>query len=115
MTVQVRRLRRPGSIFDIQEEMNRMLQRAMGDIDDSQDFGSWNPAVDVYQTDDKLSIVAELPGLKSEAFLRRITLPRHSDLSGFSASMKDGVLLVEVPKAEQAKPKKIAMKAEEKV
>lgn len=46
-------------------------------------------------------------------FLRRISLPQHSDTSRIEASMKDGLLTVTVPKSEQAKPKRIEVKASE--
>lgn len=42
-------------------------------------------------------------------FLRSIRLPQGVQADGISASMSDGVLTVSVPKAEEAKPKKIAI------
>ncbi len=44
-------------------------------------------------------------------FIRRIGLPQHSDTTKVEASMTDGLLTIEVPKAEQAKPKRIEVKA----
>ena len=45
------------------------------------------------------------------AFTRRFTLPKTVDASRIDARYKDGVLQVTLPKAEEAKPKKIAIKA----
>ena len=41
------------------------------------------------------------------AFRRRITLPTRVDASKVSATYKDGILKVTLPKAEEAKPKQI--------
>lgn len=135
-------------LMAIQSEMNRLFGRTYGSEDGDADIqGTWAPAVDVFQTDDRFTVVAELPGLtggdvditvedgvltlKGErkfynevseesfhrverrfgAFVRRIALPQHSDTSRVEASMKDGILRIEVPKAEQAKPKRIEVKA----
>jgi HSP20 family protein len=43
----------------------------------------------------------------SGAFRRAITLPAHVEADAVNASMEDGVLRILVPKAEQAKPKRI--------
>jgi HSP20 family protein len=45
------------------------------------------------------------------SFARSITLPQTTDPEGIEASFDRGVLTVEVPKAEQAKPRKIQVKA----
>ena len=42
-------------------------------------------------------------------FARSITLPQGVDAEAITAAMSDGVLTVTVPKAEEAKPKKIAI------
>jgi HSP20 family protein len=42
-------------------------------------------------------------------FQRSVTLPTAVDASKVNASYKDGVLTVELPKAEEAKPKQIAV------
>ena len=42
-------------------------------------------------------------------FLRTFSLPSEVDAEGVKASFKDGVLTIEIPKAEQAKPRKIAI------
>ncbi len=43
----------------------------------------------------------------SGAFRRSITLPAHVEADAVEASMEDGVLRIMVPKAEEAKPKRI--------
>lgn len=44
-------------------------------------------------------------------FQRRITLPKQSDTDRISASMEDGLLTIEVPKVEQAVPRRIEVRA----
>jgi HSP20 family protein len=106
------------------------------------------PAMDVYETEDKLVVIVELPGLSAEdvevqvedstltvsgkrefssevneehyhrierrygAFSRAVTLPPQVDARKVDARFEDGVLTVEVAKAEKAKPKKIQVKAQ---
>ena len=45
------------------------------------------------------------------SFSRSFTLPANADASRVSASFKDGVLTVEIPKSEAAKPKVISIKS----
>jgi HSP20 family protein len=45
------------------------------------------------------------------SFLRTFSLPRSVDSSRISASYRDGVLELTLPKAEEAKPKKIQIQA----
>ena len=44
-------------------------------------------------------------------FQRRITLPKQSDAERISAQMDEGVLMIDVPKIEQARPRRIEVKA----
>ena len=108
----------------------------------SQLFSGWTPALDLYQNNDNIVAVVELPGLRKEdieislqdgtltiggerkeesgqetaatrterstgKFRRSITLPTRVDVNKVSASYKDGILTVTLPKAEEAKPKQI--------
>lgn len=58
-----------------------------------------------FEVDEKADyLVQEIPGGK---FYRTITLPATLDATKAVADMKDGVLTVRVPKAEEAKPKTI--------
>ena len=99
------------------------------------------PKVNVYEHDDKISIVAEIPGLdkknvsvevedqvltisgdkhgfddsdakcitrelKQSSFKRSFNLGEHLDGDDVSASFKDGLLSIAIPKKEPEKPKK---------
>ena len=104
------------------------------------------PKVNVYEYDDKVGIVAEIPGLskkqikvdvedniltisgdkhsvwddakakvlrrelKQSSFRRSFTLGELLDGDDISANFKDGVLSIEIPKVEPAKPKKHSIK-----
>jgi len=105
-------------------------------------FSGWTPALDLYQSNDNVVAVVELPGMRKEdieislhegmltvsgerkqetgenekaerseryvgKFRRSISLPARVDTSNVSATYKDGILTVTLPKAEEAKPKKI--------
>ena len=108
--------------------------------------GSAYPKVNVYEYDDKVGIVAEIPGLtkkqlnvevednvltisgdkhsvwddakakvlrrelKQSSFRRSFTLGELLDGDDISANFKDGVLSIEIPKVEPAKPKKHSIK-----
>lgn len=108
----------------------------------SQLFNGWTPALDLYQNNDNIVAVVELPGLRKDdieisfqdgtliitgerkdessaengatrterctgKFRRSITLPTRVDVNKVSATYKDGILTVTLPKAEEAKPKQI--------
>ena len=103
------------------------------------------PKVNVYEHDDKISIVAEIPGLdkknvsvevedqvltiagdkhgfddsgvkcitrelKQSSFKRSFNLGDHLDGDDVSASFKDGMLSISVPKIEPEQPKKHSVK-----
>jgi HSP20 family protein len=105
-------------------------------------FSGWTPALDLYQNNDNVIAVVELPGMRKEdieislhdgtltisgerkmetqegdkaerseryvgKFRRSITLPTRVDANNVSATYKDGILTVTLPKAEEAKPKQI--------
>lgn len=105
-------------------------------------LNGWSPALDLYQNNDNVVAVVELPGLRKEnieislhdgtltisgerkleaengekaerseryigKFRRSITLPTRVDANKVSASYRDGLLIVTLPKAEEAKPKQI--------
>src|SRR5207248_11315706 len=105
-------------------------------------FSGWSPALDLYQNNDNLVAVVELPGMRKEdieislhdgtltiggerkssssngekaerteryvgSFRRSISLPARVDTSKVSATYRDGILTVTLPKAEEGKPKRI--------
>jgi HSP20 family protein len=106
-------------------------------------FTGWSPALDLYQSNDNVIAVVELPGMRKEdieislhdgtltisgerkresssnsekaerteryvgAFRRSIALPTRVDANKVSATYRDGILIVTLPKAEEAKPKQI--------
>tara|TARA_R100001082_G_scaffold107653_1_gene81818 strand:+ start:319 stop:795 length:477 start_codon:yes stop_codon:yes gene_type:complete len=108
--------------------------------------GSAYPKVNVYEYDDKIGIVAEIPGLdkgqlnvdveegvltisgdkhgvweedgakvlrrelKASSFKRSFTLGEMLNGNDIKANFKDGVLSIEIPKIEPAKPKKHSVK-----
>lgn len=102
-----------------------------------------DPAVNVYENDDAVSVVAELPGLskddvsitaengrltvsgewqgseesairrerRSGSFETTIRIPSKIENDAISATMKDGLLTVTLPKTAEVKPKQITVKA----
>jgi HSP20 family protein len=106
-------------------------------------FTGWSPALDLYQSNDNVTAVVELPGMRKEdieislhdgtltisgerkrenssngdkaerteryvgTFRRSIALPTRVDAGKVSATYRDGILTVTLPKAEEAKPKQI--------
>lgn len=105
----------------------------------------WHPSVDIKETDDKLTLMVDLPGLEKKdvqlslennvltikgerkfeheedenfyrleraygAFSRTFTLPRNVKSDAVVASFQHGVLTVDLPKVEAARPKQIEIK-----
>jgi len=109
-------------------------------------FEGWEPSVDMYEDKDKITVRAELPGMKKEdisvslngdtltlsgerkheeekkegqtyrseryfgRFQRSITLPHQVDGKRIQARYENGVLSIEAPKSEEAKPRQIEVK-----
>lgn len=127
------------SLFDL-PTMGNFTRRA-------QLFSGWTPALDLYQNDDNVIAVVELPGMRKEdidislhdgmltiagerqsesgdgekaerterfsgKFRRSVSLPTRVDAGKVSATYKDGVLTVTLPKSEEAKPKKVEVTIE---
>ena len=134
-----------GELSSIHERMNRLFGEAFGPARAQEEgwIRSWEPAVDIYETDDAIVVKAEVPGVEREqvhvevkdgiltlrgerkferdvkeesyhrversygTFLRSFSLPVSVDQDQVKATFRDGVLEVELPKKEQAKPKQI--------
>ncbi len=131
-------------VKNLQAQLNRLFEPfarfATGDEDLVS--GTWVPPVDVAETQDRILVRAEVPGIRQEDisiefenglltlrgerkleksegvtwhrveriygnFSRSFTLPRSVDPERISASYREGILEVEVPKREEAKPKHI--------
>jgi HSP20 family protein len=126
----------------LDDRFDRLVERAFGR--DRQ--APWMPAMDVYETDDKVVVTVEIPGVKAEdvevsvedstltvsgtrefasevtqesyhrierrygSFSRAVSLPPQVDTGKVDARFEDGVLSIDVPKIEKAKPKKIQIK-----
>ncbi len=130
---------------DMQRRMDEMLGRSFGFVPATRwpSFESADPAVDVYETDDKVIAFAALPGyapdnIRVEAttdslsiqgeraalfedekatvhhacglagagqFSVSYSLPVEIDAERVKASLTNGILRVELPKAEHARPK----------
>ena len=125
-------------IFD--QLMNKQFPNFQEEVGVSFNKGAY-PKVNVYEYDDKIGIVAEIPGLdknnvtvdvedsvltisgdkhgfddsggkcitwelKQSSFKRSFNLGEHLDGDDVSASFKDGMLSISVPKIEPEKPKK---------
>ena len=134
---------------NLRDEMNSLfeLPLAANFGRQAQLFSGWAPALDLYQNNDNVIAVVELPGMRKEdieislhdgmltiagerksvstegenaerterfsgKFRRSITLPTRVEAGKVSATYKDGILTVTLPKAEEAKPKKVEVNIE---
>jgi len=136
-----------GELTGMQQEMNRLFDEFFGERQGEMAECSWNPMVDVSETETEIRVRAELPGLTQDSieinlqdnvltltgekkqeekeeqenfhrvercygsFTRSFTLPAAVKSDAVQATFKNGVLLITLPKAEEAKPKKIAVSA----
>ena len=118
----------------------QMETRGNGSLENAGDvraIARMTPAVDIYETDNELVLLADLPGIEESAlqlevsrgvltlegeihdnaatvqrsYYRQFTLSDRIDADAGEATMKDGVLTLRLPKTEAAKAKKIAIRA----
>ena len=107
------------------------VKKESGAVSSERRTENWlTPAVDIFENNDGLTLVADLPGVGHErlnlgveqgvltieaqtgglyGYYRRFQLPEHLDLDQIKAELKHGVLTLRLPKAEAAKPRKIAV------
>src|SRR5215212_7457230 len=127
---------------NIQTQLNRIFEpfARFAGTDEDLVSGTWAPPVDVAETQEKILVRAEVPGMRQEDiqiefenglltirgerkleksegmtwhrvervygnFSRSFTLPRTVDPEKIHASYREGILEIEVPKKEEAKPK----------
>jgi HSP20 family protein len=133
-----------GRLSNLRDELDSLFELPFlsNFASQSQLFSGWTPALDLYQSNDNVVAVVELPGMRKEdieislhdgtltisgerkhassngdkaerseryvgKFRRSISLPTRVDASKVTATYKDGILIVTLPKAEEAKPKQI--------
>ena len=135
--------------FAVVDELRRRVERTVDGSGFRADAfatdTAW-PRTSVFEDEDGLTLVADVPGLREgdlelsldkdvlslsgerklavpeghtvhrqerrgTRFQRQFTLPYKVAAEGLSAELKDGVLTVKLPKAPEAKPRKIAVKA----
>jgi HSP20 family protein len=128
---------------NLQSQLSRFFEPFARMADEDLATGTWVPPVDVAETQDKIVVRAEVPGMKQDDiaiefesgiltikgerklekngdnmtwhrvertygnFVRSFTLPRTVDAERIGATYRDGILEIEVPKKEEAKPKQI--------
>jgi HSP20 family protein len=128
---------------NLRDELNSLFELPfLSNINRQDLFGGWSPALDLYQDNDNLVAVVELPGMRKEdieislhdgtlsiagerksassngekaerseryvgSFRRSMSLPARVDANKVNATYHDGILTVTLPKAEEAKPKRI--------
>ncbi|MBN2575050.1 MAG: Hsp20/alpha crystallin family protein [Deltaproteobacteria bacterium] len=106
----------------------------------------YTPAVDIFESEDRISLLADMPGVEAEdlkidlrenvltlaghvaspeadnetpvlreyapgSYFRQFTLSEHIDQAKIDAKLTDGVLRLELPKVERAKPRQITVKS----
>jgi len=136
-------------MFGVMDLLRRRMNSVFNDFD--RPYGEYTveayggPRTNLYDTGDKLRIIAEVPGINKEdlkiriqgnylelsgdrrveapagytahrterattTFTRSFTLPTEVDAERAEAVLKDGILTLELPKAEAAKPRQISIK-----
>jgi len=128
---------------DIQAAEKRELSSR---TEQTQEGPVFQPAVDIFEKSDSLTILADMPGVKPDqlsidlrdsvltirglvtspesegegkvvhefawgTYFRQFTLAEIIDQGKIEARLSDGVLRLELPKVEKAKPRQIAVKA----
>src|ERR1051326_3671212 len=102
---------------NLQSQLNRIFEPfARMANDEDLATGTWVPPVDVAETQDKILVRAEVPGMKQDDIAIEFEngvltikgerrLEKNAEPIG--ATYREGVLEIEIPKKEEAKPKQI--------
>jgi HSP20 family protein len=135
----------------LQNRINRMFEDSFGHTrnpDDEISQCAWRPLVDIYETDNGIVLMAELPGVGKEnisvevkdniltlkgeraanqnipkkkfyrqercfgTFQRSFTFQQNIQPSLIKATLKDGILEIEIPRPAEKQPKQITVKVE---
>lgn len=141
-------------LLSLRSNIDRLFEETLGltrTSDEAVEWGKttvWAPPVDIEETDDKIVVRVEIPGMKQDeidiqlggdtltirgerkfekedkgknylrlernygSFSRSFNLGIPVQQDKVSAHYQDGILQVELPKAEEAKPKQIKIKIE---
>ncbi len=136
-----------GEMVSLRNAMDRLFEDSFVKRTRPFDGDTATPAVDIFETGEKLGIRASIPGIKPEdvdisitpegvvikgetreeketkeenyvrrechygSFARTIALPQGLKVDKAEATMENGVLTLEIPKAEEEKPKTVKIKA----
>jgi HSP20 family molecular chaperone IbpA len=128
-------------------EKKELETRGDREVEPTRSGPVFTPPVDIFETEDKISVLADMPGVSSDnltidlresvltlngvaktlegdkeedvlrefpsagTYFRRFTLAETIDQSKIEATLRDGVLRLELPKVEAAKPRTISIKA----
>lgn len=131
----------------LQNQMNRLFDTTLQGWSGDGTTAAWVPPADIYETDNDLVVVTDLPGVDPKTvdvrvennvltirgerhfeqkvekenffraerpygtFARSFTLSSAVDTDKIRANYRNGVLSISLPKAEQAKPKRIQIAA----
>jgi len=135
-------------IMSLQERINKIFDETVQQDRKSQ-YGDWYPPVDIFEKEDGITIIMEIPGVSEEdidlqitdgvltvkgekklpyeknnenfyrlernfgKFARSFTLPNSVDQNKVKASLKEGILKIEIGKRDEIKPKVIKVEKED--
>jgi len=135
-------------IMSLQERINKIFDETVQKDRKSQ-YGDWYPPVDIFEKEDGITIIMEIPGVSEEdidlqitdgvltvrgekklpyeknnenfyrlernfgKFARSFALPNSVDQNKVKASLKEGILKIEIGKRDEIKPKVIKVEKED--
>jgi len=130
----------------LRNDQSKSLEKSQPQVPEQTYHGPvYSPAVDIFETDDRISLLADMPGVKAKdlkidlrenvltltgrvdvnpsgqessvlceydsgTYFRQFTLSETIDQAKIDAKLNDGVLRLELPKLERAKPRQITVK-----